>query len=121
MRRILDKEKARTVIDEYLTSTTPTLAGLCRKLGLKSYQTFLNYLNTDDEIGDILAEGYKHYVETHEQRLHDRSASGSIFALKCVRSLGFMFRESDHEYKEPPKDIDVRITLVPDKNESTTK
>lgn len=110
-------EEAKAALDIYLKDDKPTLSGFTKLLKIKSYCTFLKHLNIDDDIGDILAEGYKHYLSTHEKRLHGASCQGSMFALKSSRQLGFVFHENDTS--NIPLDTSIIITVI--KDEPTTK
>jgi hypothetical protein len=113
---LTDISFVKKVVETYKQNPKPTLAGFCSDLGIKGYVTFLKYLRGDDEIAELLAEGYKYYVKTHEERLHGGNCAGSIFALKCIKALDFIFHDRDlSQDGSEPVNNKLTIEVIPNR------
>lgn len=87
-----------------------TMAGLAIALGLKNRQSIWSY-GKREEYADVVSWA-KLYVEaTYERRLHGRSASGAIFALK---NMGWSDRQEVEYSGDPANPIGLVVGRMSD-------
>ena len=102
----------RKIIAEFITSETPTIAGLIRKCKLHDYNQFHFYMKEKGEIGELFSDAYMYMVQTHEERLFNKGAAvNSIFTLKCLRKLGVSYREMSPEETDDKGKDGTKLTI----------
>ena len=93
LKKLRDPELVRVVVERFILDEKPTISGLLISLDLKHLTTLHAYMAGKDEIADLITTAYLHIVYSHEVRMYEKSATGSIFYLKTLKKCGFNFRD----------------------------
>lgn len=92
-------------LKEFKRGTKPTVAGLCRTLGFATRKSLYEYMVRDDEVGREILDAWMSILQSHEERLYEKSCTGSIFYLKNMRFGGWSYSDypTDEDGNNPFK------------------
>ena len=105
-------EELKTKLKEFKELKKPTVAKLCRELKFAQRKSLYEYMSRDDEVGKAILDAWLYILEKHEERLYERSPTGSIFYLKCMSWNGWEYIDTPTDTSDKTEPTKITIEVV---------